>query len=385
MKFCVLRLLVVSAIFASVLVACKPAEPTKAGEVIRPVKTVTVEQTSGSVDATYAADIRPRIESRMAFRVGGKVVERLVELGSTVRKDQPLMRLDPADLQLAANAAQAQVAAAKANDDVAQAALKRSQDLAKQNFISQGALDLAIGQATSARATLDAARANGALGLNAIQYSVLRADSDGVITSLDAEVGQVVAAGTPVVRIAAGAAKDVVFNVPEAALGAVKRGAIVQVKLWSAPNAPVTAVVRDVSAMADPVTRTFAIKASLKDGAAAAPLGASATASLTARAVPQAVTSASNTVASVAIPLSAVIEASGKTAVWVVEGGLVKKRVVTLGSQLPSSGSDAQVLATSGLALGAVVVVAGVHTLAEGQKVKLLSANQPAAAASAKP
>ncbi len=359
------------------LLACSPQAATTSAEIIRPVKTMTVGSGVATASSTYSAEIRPRIESQLAFRVGGKVVERLVEIGATVRQGQVLMRLDPADLQLSSNAALAQVAAAKANDDVAQAALKRSQELARQNFISNGALDQAIGQANVTRAALAAAEANSALGINATQYGVLKADADGVVTALSAEVGQIVAAGTPVLKVSAGSQKDVVFSVPEGAVGMLKRGVPVSVQLWSKSGVTIAATVRDVAAIADPLTRTFTVKAALSDANNAAPLGSTATVAMSASAASKVNAGAQTLV----IPLASVVEAQGKTAVWVVETSanvsVVKKRAVTLASTLPDSGADAQVVVASGLAQGAVVVTAGVHTLAEGQKVRVQNADKP--------
>ena len=359
------------------LLACSPQAATTSSEIIRPVKTMTVGSGVATASSTYSAEIRPRIESQLAFRVGGKVVERLVEIGATVRQGQVLMRLDPADLQLSSNAALAQVAAAKANDDVAQAALKRSQELARQNFISNGALDQAIGQANVTRAALAAAEANSALGINATQYGVLKADADGVVTALSAEVGQIVAAGTPVLKVSAGSQKDVVFSVPEGAVGMLKRGVPVGVQLWSKSGVTIAATVRDVAAIADPLTRTFTVKAALNDASNAAPLGSTATVAMSASAASKANAAAQTLI----IPLASVVEAQGKTAVWVVETSanvsVVKKRAVTLASTLPDSGADAQVAVASGLAQGAVVVTAGVHTLSEGQKVRVLEAVKP--------
>ncbi len=359
------------------LIACSPQAATAPTEVIRPVKTIAVGSASIAPSAAYAAEIRPRIESQLAFRVGGKVVERLVEIGATVRTGQVLMRLDPADLQLSSNAALAQVAAAKANDDVAQAALKRSQELARQNFISSGALDQATGQANVTHAALAAAEATSALGINATQYGVLKADADGVVTALSAEVGQIVAAGTPVLKVSAGSQKDVVFSVPEESVGMLKRGAPVGVQLWSKAGVTIAATVRDVAAIADPLTRTFTIKAALNDANNAVPLGSTATVLLSASIANK--TSAN--APALVIPLVSVVESQGKTAVWVVETSanvsVVKKRVVLLASTLPDSGADAQVIVASGLAQGAVVVTAGVHTLAEGQKVRVIEAAKP--------
>jgi RND family efflux transporter MFP subunit len=351
------------------LTACKPAEKISSTELIRPVKTVTVGANSSQLGQSFSAEIKPRIDSPLAFRVSGKVIERSVELGQTVKKGQVLMRLDPTDLQLASSASAASVASAKANADVAEAALKRSQELARQNFISAGALDQALGLATSARAALKAAEANAAIGLNATEYGVLKADSDGVVTALLAEVGQVTSAGSPVLRLAAGKEKDVVFSIPESQLATLKRGNQITVQLWSDPTRSLAATVRDVASVSDPLSRSFAVKAQLQEGANV-PLGATATVI---------VTTPSNGLAKgkplapvdVMLPLAALIESQGQPAVWLVEGGLVKKQPVALA--MPRSTTSQLIAVRSGLNPGAVVVVAGTHVLTEGQKVKLLS------------
>jgi RND family efflux transporter MFP subunit len=350
------------------LTACKPAPTEALPEALRPVKTMTVGGQMGASSMQFSAEIKPRIESRLAFRVGGKVIERTVELGTRVRKGQILMRLDATDLQLATNASLAQVAAAKANDDVAQAALKRAQELVKQNFISSGALEQAIGQANVTKAALQAAQANTALSSNSAQYGVLQADADGVVTALEAEVGQVVAAGTPVLRMTAGAEKDVVFSVAESALPAMKRGLSLSVQLWSEPSEKLNAIVRDVSVAADTVSRTYVVKAALKDLKNAAPLGATATAEvLTGLSAKGGQT--------IEIPLSSVIEVQGKTFVWVVESvanvSVIKRRSVVIANNLPAGSSlDALVTVREGLVQGMQIAVAGVHVLAEGQKVR---------------
>lgn len=370
--------LAVAVLFSvALLMACKPATHGVSNEMVRPVKTITVGSDSSVPSQRFSAEIRPRIDSQLAFRVSGKITERLVEMGQVVKKGQVLLRLDPVDLELASQAAAAQLASAKANADVADAALKRSQDLARQNFISSGALDQAVGQSKAANAALKAAEANAALGVNATQYGLLKADNDGVVTALMAEVGQIVSAGTPVLRVAVGREKDVVFSVPESQLGAVKRGTNLTVQLWSEPGQMFKATVRDVASIADAQSRSFSVKAQLLDAPVSVPLGATATVSLS-PSNPK--TASANQAPSIAIPLSAVIEVQGQPAVWVVEGGAVKKQSVTLGA-LPSS--NGLIGVTSGLSMGAVVVVAGTHVLTPGQKVKAMQ--DTAAPVSAKP
>jgi membrane fusion protein, multidrug efflux system len=353
------------------LAACSKKDLAAAPEVIRPVQSMIVGGASATGEQSFSAEIRPQVESRLGFRVGGKITARLVELGATVRKGQPLLKLDASDLQLAATASAAQVAAAKANDDVAQANLKRVQALAAQGFVSAGSVDAAQGQAKATSAALQAAQAASSVQANATQYAVLVADAAGVVTGLDAEVGQVVAAGTPVVRVSQGNTKDVVFNVPETLLGELRslRGKAIAVQLWAQPTTQFSAIVRDVAAIADATSRSYAVKASMAGGGDV-PLGATATVLLPLRTGAAGATMA---------PLSAVIESQGKPAVWVVEAGVVKKRAVQVGR------AQGDLITVAGLAAGTEIVTAGTHTLVEGQKVKSLlgQANSTATSAAA--
>jgi membrane fusion protein, multidrug efflux system len=353
------------------LAACSKTEVAAAPEIIRPVQSMIVDGASATGEQSFSAEIRPQVESRLGFRVGGKITARLVELGATVRKGQPLLKLDASDLQLAASAGAAQVAAAKANDDVAQANLKRVQSLAVQGFVSAGNVDAAQGQAKATSAALQAAQAASSVQANASQYAVLVADAAGVVTGLDAEIGQVVAAGTPVLRVSQGASKDAVFNVPENMLGELRnlRGKTVAVQLWAQPSAKLTAVVRDVAAIADAASRSYAVKASMTGGGDI-PLGATATVLLPIR---------TGAAGAAMVPLSAIIESQGKPAVWVLEAGVVKKRVVQVGA------AQGDLVAVVGLNTGAEIVTAGTHTLREGQKVKSQLAGLASTAASAAP
>ncbi len=357
-------------VLATLLAACGSKTETAPVEVIRPVVTFTVGGTTTNVaGASFAAEIKPRVEARMAFRVGGKIAERMVDIGTPVKAGQALMRLDVSDLQLAASASAAQVAAAKANDDLAQAELKRTQALSEQGFVSAGRLEQAQGQAKASRANLEALQASANVQTNATQYAVLRADAAGIVTAVDGEIGQVVAAGTPMLRIAQGAEKDVLFSVPESFAQAARtlRGKTITVQLWSQAGVQLNASVREVAAIADPATRSFAIKASLIDPNNTAALGATATALLPIKA-------ATSSPTTLVIPMSAVVESQGKAAVWVLEGGVVKKRTITL-----TAAPGDNVAVTQGLSAGSVIVTAGVHTLTEGQKVKpLLTASTAA-------
>jgi membrane fusion protein, multidrug efflux system len=350
------------------LTACSPAAPA-ATEDVRPVRTMTVGVSEIDAAASYAAEIRPRFESRLGFRVPGKITQRLVDVGATVTVGQPLARWDANDFGLAAAAARAQVASAQANLELAQAELKRTQSLAEQNFVSGSRIDQAQTQVRAAQAQLDAAQAQAKSQGNQAAYSTLLSDRAGVVTAVEAEAGQVVQAGQTVVRVASISSKtsdsDAVFNVPEQVAKALKPGVPAAVSLWSAPGKTLNATVREVAPAADPITRTFAVRASLQDPDNAAPLGATATVRIN-----------GGQQQALVVPLNAVVDKDGKQAVWVVENGAAKRVPVVVAG--PALGTTAASLAIAqGLAPGAKVITAGLHTLNEGQKVKLLEVAAP--------
>ena len=167
------------------------------------------------VNAEFSGEVRPRFESRLGFRVGGKITARKVDVGSTVKRGQVLMQLDPQDLQLSQAQALANLRAAETNRDLASAEMKRYQELRVKNFVSQAVIDAKVSAYKAAQASVDAAQAGYRGQSNQAGYATLVSDVDGVVTAVDAEVGQVVAAGTPVVRVARLDEKEIVIGMPE--------------------------------------------------------------------------------------------------------------------------------------------------------------------------
>ncbi|HWP13806.1 MAG TPA: efflux RND transporter periplasmic adaptor subunit [Ramlibacter sp.] len=341
---------------AVALTACsKPEAPQ---EPVRSVKVLTV--TGGTLQSghEFAGEVRPRVESRLGFRVAGKMIRRQAELGQRVKAGQVLAQLDPRDYQLAADAARAQVDAATTNRDLAAADFKRYAALKDQNFISGAELERRETTLKAAQAQLNQAKAQLAAQGNQAGYANLVADVSGVVTAVEAEPGQVVAAGTPVVRIAQDGPRDVVFSVPEDKVAAIKAGSDVAVRVW-ADSTPLAGKVREVAASADPVTRTYPVKVAL-DAAAAPPLGA------TVYVWPQALSRAGAPV--IKLPTSALRKEGQGTAVWVLD-----KSTMTLASRpvqvASADGNDAVIAA--GLQPGMLVVAAGVHVLSSGQKVAI--------------
>src|SRR5574343_1543560 len=241
-------------------------------EPVRAVKVITVEAQGLQTDAVYAGEVRARVESRLGFRVGGKLTHRAVDAGQRVSAAQLLAAIDAQDYQLSAQAAQAQQVAAQTQRDVALADYKRYESLRAQGFISGAELERREASLKAAEATLVQARSQSQAQTNQVGYARLQATAAGVITALEAEVGQVLAAGQPVLRLAHDGPRDAVFNVPEQAVQAFKVGMPMQAQL-AGGGALLQGRVREVGASADPVTRTFTVKLAL-DASERLPLGA---------------------------------------------------------------------------------------------------------------
>ena len=344
----------------ALLAACSKTEP--APDPVRAVRTVTVSPQTAGGSYEYAGEVKARTESRLSFRVGGKMVKRLVDLGDTVKAGQVLAQLDARDLRLGQDAARASVAAAQASYDQTAADFKRYKELSDKGFIGPAELDRREMATKTARAQLDQARAQSSVQGNQAGYATLVADASGVITGVDLEPGMVASSGTPVLRLAHDGPRDVVFAVPEDKVAIVKALAAqpgrFTVRLWGAADAPLPATIREISAAADPATRTFLVKADIGAGkAGSVRLGQTATVTME---LPQ--------VAGVnKLPLSALREVQGRSAVW-----LVDRASMTVKSQeVKLAGADGnQVVIAAGLAPGQIVVTAGVHVLSPGQKVK---------------
>ena len=345
------------------LAGCSRPEPPP--EPVRAVKLLTVGASEVQAQRLFAADVRARVESRLGFRVAGKLVQRPVELGQVVRAGQLLAQLDARDYRLAVQAAQAQVAAATTQRDLAQADYERFAQLKAQNFISGAELDRRRATAQAAQAQLTQALAQASSQGNQENYTQLRADADGVVTAIEAEPGQVLEQGQTVLRLAQDGARDAVFAVPEDLVSQLRVGQEVAVRPWGGAAegaAKLRATVRDIAASADPVTRTFTVKAALS-GSPLPPLGATLTV------YPSAF--APSGVQALRLPTSALWAQGQQTAVWVFDAAssTVRAQVIEV-AQVDGN----EVLVRAGLQAGAQVVATGVHVLAPGQKVSIYQA-----------
>ena len=350
----------------ALLAAC--SRPEAAPEPVRAVRTMTVSPQSAGGVHEYAAEIRARTESRLSFRVGGKLISRPAEVGQRVRAGQALAQLDAADLRLSHDAAQAGLRAAQSGYELSQAEYKRYKDLRDQGFISSLELERRETALQAQRAQLDQARSQASVQGNQASYALLTAPAAGVVTAVDTEVGAVVSSGAQVLRLAHDGPRDAVFSVPEDGVagmrGLLGRTGAIQVRPWGATTL-LAATVREVAAAADPATRTFMVKADV--GPAALQLGQTVTA----------LVELPRRDAAALLPLSAVTQQQGRTAVWLLDRVTMTVKV----QPVVVAGADGNaVLVASGLSPGQTGVTAGVHTLTPGQQVKLYDAPAPAPA-----
>ena len=348
------RALSASTLLCLVLASC--SRPVEKVEEIRPVRAMVVAAGTGKTIIELAGEIQPRYESQLGFRVGGKLIARKVEVGTLVKRGQVLMQLDPLDLQLAQSQAKAAVSATESTLALTKADLDRYRELRQKNFVSQALLDAKEAAYKSAIASHEQANAGLKVQANQSSYSTLYADADGVITAVQAEVGQVVAAGTPVVKLARTAEKEVRVSIPEDQIEVLRQVTDLAVKTWANSNVAISGRLRELSPIADPATRTYTAKISLPRAGPEIRLGMTATVQFAAPALP-----------GIHLPMTALVNSKEGTAVWVVESGVVKLVPVQVAS---ATGTD--VLIAQGLSAGQSVVTAGVNQLRPGQKVSLL-------------
>ncbi len=324
------------------MVACgekaPPAEKIDTGPKL--VKALKVGAGETASEEVYSGEVRARIETLLGFRVGGKIVERLVDVGARVNAGQVLARLDSADQQLTATQAEA-------NRALAAAELKRTQDLRQKNFISQAALDVKETAAT-------AAAAQATLAKNQAAYTTLIADAAGVVSAVLAEPGQVIGAGQAVFRLARDGEREVAFAIPESRLAGLKVGADSTVSLWSGKT--YRGVLRELAPAADPATRTFAARVKIVDADDTAALGMTAT-----------VRFAREGAAELIVPLAAILQQGDKPAVWVIAAdGLVRQQPIDVARY-----GDAGAVVAAGLSGGETIVAAGAFKLSNGERVRV--------------
>ncbi|MFN4264398.1 MAG: efflux RND transporter periplasmic adaptor subunit [Aquabacterium sp.] len=339
------------------MAACGKAPATP--EPIRSVKTMVISDTGGQIVRDYAADIHARTESRLGFRVPGKVNQRLVELGQAVRAGQVLAQLDPNDLNLSQEAARAGLAAAEANAAQAVADLKRFVELKEQGFISAAELERRTVATKAAESQLRQARAQAGVQGNQAGYAALTAPAAGVITGVQVEPGMVVDAGMPVFVLAHDGPRDAVFAVPESQAKQVRalvgKKDAVKVKAWG-ESTWVPATLREMAAAADPMSRTFLVKADV--GREGFELGQTASVRIA---------NSAKDKDGLRVPVSAVAEQGGESVVWVLDPNQLTVQPQKVKTTDVTGDS---ILITEGLKPGQELVTAGAHMLTPGQKVR---------------
>lgn len=325
---------------------------------VRPVQLVQVSIDYASATAVLAGEIRPRFETDLGFRIAGKIVERLVDVGARVRRGQTLARLDPADVGLQVEAAKAALNVTETDFAFAKAEYERYQNLFAQKFISASALDAKRSAYDTAGAKVEQARAQLAVNRNQAGYAVLAAPEDGVITAINVEAGQVVGVGQAVMKLAREMEREVAISVPENRLGELRSAKSLVVMLWANPGKLYPARVREIAPSVDPATRTFAVRVSVLDSDPALQWGMTANVGV----INQGASAAA------LLPSSSVYHATdGAPAVWIYDAATrkVALRKVKLGPFREDG-----VLIEDGVKPGEWVVAAGVNKLQPGQVVR---------------
>ena len=319
----------------------------------RPVRVQTVHFAPQQAAANYPGTVQARVQASLGFRVGGLVTERLVDIGDQVEAGQPLARLHPTDATLNVEASAQAVRAAEAEAVNARADFGRYQRIGSESPAwLPSEFDKRRAALDGAEARLAQAQRQLALARDQRVYTTLIADAPGVITDLKLEVGQVVAAGQTALTLAHTAETEIVVDVPENRLPDIRAARFVTIRLWSQPDALLTGRVREIGALADPASRTFAVKVTVK-GAPAGVLGLGMTASVQ--------FGRDNDTMIARLPASAVVAVDGTPAVWVLDPP--RHRAVARRVQVAAWLGDGDVAVSAGVNAGEQVVTAGASQL----------------------
>ena len=344
----------------------------KSAKVIPIVRVYTVGQNAVVANTKiYPGEVRGRYESQLAFQVAGKIAARYVNVGDTVRAGQVLLALDPKDVAQSVEATTAQLASARASYKLAADNAARYSSLYAQGAVSEAVRDQYQTQLEAASAALRQAQAQANVSSNQLGYTQLVSDTDGVVTALNAEVGQVVAAGTPIATVVRSGEREVHISVPEGASLSVGQKA--QISFWALPGVEAAGFVREIASMADPVTRTYKVCVAVPDLPAAAKLGMTAKVSLAPEqraavsgAAKGDATATEPTSPAFTIPAQALYQVNGKTQVWVVRDNKAQLVEVKVNGY-----SGNEVLIEQGLSRGDKVITAGLAKLVPHQEVRL--------------
>jgi RND family efflux transporter MFP subunit len=345
----------------TLLSACGPAAEPPPPE-IRPVRVVTIEKLVAGETVSLTGTVQAQTEINQSFRIDGRLLERLVNVGDTVRAGQFIARLDSQNEESGLQSARALLAAARAQQVEARSNFGRMRDLVSENAVSRATFEQSEALQKTADSQVESAQSQVSLAENRLSYTRLMSTAAGVVTAQGAEAGEVVGAGRMIVQIAREGGRDATFDVPARVKEVVTPKTVMTVQLTSDPKVTANAVVREISPRADPVTGTFKVKFRLDNPPPTMRLGSTVTGRIKLAATP-----------GIEIPPSAVNRSDRQTAVWVVDPktGTVAIRNIEIRSSDP-----VRVEVASGLNPGDIVVTAGIQALRPGQKVRLLETRQ---------
>lgn len=355
-------MLLTAGVLGLLLAAC--SEPKPIVPAPRPVRVATVSYARVLADAHYSGEVKARHEPALSFQVTGKLAKRWVDVGAAVQAGQLLATLDPPDYQINQAGSAAQVRAAQAELSQVRKDLQHSANLLAKELTSPAHHERREDAVRTAEARLAQAQAGLDSSARKSAYTELRAEHPGVITAVEAEAGQVVAAGQTVFRLARTDEKEVAINVPENRLEALRSASSIQITLWAKPGVSYVGKLREISPGVDALIRTFTVKVSILGADEAVRMGMTATVHVQ-REEPRPVAW---------LPLTAVTQQGGQPTVWVVDPAsqTVNPRAVSL-----CGFEDESAKIFDGVKAGEQVVTAGVHKLLPGEKVRLLDEVQP--------
>lgn len=351
------RCLALAGVAATALAACKPAEEVAAPE-IRPVRTVTIEKRVAGDVVSLTGTVQAQTEVNLSFRIDGRMIERPVDVGNTLRAGQLVARLDAQNEEANLQSARAQLSAADAQLVQARNNYTRQKELLAQRFISKAAFDQFEANLRSAESNVESARAQVSLAQNRLSYTRLTADAPGTITRVGAEPGEVVPAGRMIIQVARIGGSDAVFDVPAVVKDNAPRNPEITVSLTTDPKVTAKGRVREVSPRADPVTGTFRVRVGLIDPPPAMRLGSAVVGRMKLDFTP-----------GIEIPPSALVRTQGQSAVWIVDP---KSQTVAMRPITVTAHDADRITVGTGLEPGDMIVTAGIQALHAGQKVRVI-------------
>ncbi|HEY0287344.1 MAG TPA: efflux RND transporter periplasmic adaptor subunit [Pseudomonas sp.] len=343
-------------LIGALLSACGKDEPPP--EPVRPVLFVEVQSQSEQTLGRFAGNIASRYESTLGFRVPGRIAQRIVDVGSEVKKGDLLAVLDPTDQQNQVRSTQGELARVEAQLINAQANARRQQELFDRGVGAQAALDIAVTDLKTTQSSYDQAKASLQQAKDQLSYSELRTDHDAVVTQWKVEAGQVVSAGEQVVTLARPEIKEAVIDLPATLVDQLPPGAVFQVASQLEPNISTTATIRELEPQAERTTRTRRARLTLADTPAAFRLGTAISVTVSSAIEPR-----------IELPANALQEANGKTQIWIID--MHNQTVSPRQVEVVSRANDRVLLQPGAVKSGERVVTAGVNSLKPGQKVKV--------------